>query len=383
MLKKRIVSVILIFILSISYVYGEPEFKINAKSALLMDYNTGKIIYSMNENQKLAPASITKIMTLLLTMEAISTERISLNSNVVISDHASSMGGTQVYLEPGETQKVEDLIKAVAVRSANDAAVALSEHIAGSEEEFVKMMNKKAKELGMENTNFTNASGLPKDNLYTSAYDVALMSRELLRHTKIHDYLTIYMEDMTVGKRKDDIQVMVNTNRLIKEYEGANGIKTGFTNDAGHCVSASAKRQDLQLVAVVMGSPTSAIRFSEAKKLLDYGFANYDSITIGKKGDIITSIPVEKGKEEIVELMLEKDSYILLPKGQKANIEKTPVYPEFINAPIQHGSIIGELIVKIDGKEIERINLVSKSTIEKGGIGTMLKKITSSFLKGR
>lgn len=380
---KRIVSIFLILILSINLVYAEPEFKIDAKAALLMDYNTGKIIYSLNEKEELAPASITKIMTLLLAMEAISNERIKLNDNVIISEHASGMGGTQVYLEPGETQTVENLIKAISIRSANDAAVALAEHIAGTEESFVKMMNDKAKELGMENTHFSNASGLPKENLYTSAYDVALMSRELLRHSKIHDYLSTWMEDLVVGKRKHDIQVMVNTNRLIKDYEGANGIKTGSTSEAGYCVSASAKRQDLQLIAVIMGAPNGRVRFAEAKKLLDYGFANFDSITIGRKGDIIASIPVEKGREESVDIMLEKDSYVLVPKGNKVSVEELPEYPDHLEAPILRGDKVGELVVKADGKEVDKINLIAKSTIEKGSIGTMLRKIIYNYLTGR
>ncbi len=380
MLKKRLVSIILIIVLSFTSIGVYGDIDISAKASLLMDFSSGDIIYAMNEHEKLAPASITKIMTLLLCMEALETEKIKLDDKVFISDHASKMVGTKVYLDAGETQTVENLIKAISVRSANDGAVALAEHIAGSEEAFVKLMNKRSKELGMKNTNFSNASGLPAENHYTTAYDIAIMSRELLKHEKIKGYLSVYMEDLTVGKSKKSVQTMVNTNRLIKEYDGANGIKTGFTNEAKHCISASAKRGSLQLIAVVMGVENSKLRFTEAKRLLDYGFANYESITLGKKGDIVGSIPIEKGKKENLEIILDRDSCILLPKGRKSEIDKKLNYPEFLIAPIVQGSIVGELIIRVDGKEVDKIDLIAKTTIEKSNLGNILKKTWKSFL---
>lgn len=380
MLKKRLVSIILIIVLSFTSIGVYGDIDISAKASLLMDFSSGDIIYAMNEHEKLAPASITKIMTLLLCMEALETEKIKLDDKVFISDHASKMVGTKVYLDAGETQTVENLIKAISVRSANDGAVALAEHIAGSEEAFVKLMNKRSKELGMKNTNFSNASGLPAENHYTTAYDIAIMSRELLKHEKIKGYLSVYMEDLTVGKSKKSVQTMVNTNRLIKEYDGANGIKTGFTNEAKHCISASAKRGSLQLIAVVMGVENSKLRFTEAKRLLDYGFANYESITLGKKGDIVGSIPIEKGKKENLEIILDRDSCILLPKGKKSEIDKKLNYPEFLIAPIVQGSIVGELIIRVDGKEVDKIDLIAKTTIEKSNLGNILKKTWKSFL---
>ena len=379
MLKKRLVSIILIIVLSFTSIGVYGDIDISAKASLLMDFSSGDIIYAMNEHEKLAPASITKIMTLLLCMEALETEKIKLDDKVFISDHASKMVGTKVYLDAGETQTVENLIKAISVRSANDGAVALAEHIAGSEEAFVKLMNKRSRELGMKNTNFSNASGLPAENHYTTAYDIAIMSRELLKHEKIKGYLSVYMEDLTVGKAKS-VQTMVNTNRLIKEYDGANGIKTGFTNEAKHCISASAKRGSLQLIAVVMGVENSKLRFTEAKRLLDYGFANYESITLGKKGDIVGSIPIEKGKKENLEIILDRDSCILLPKGRKSEIDKKLNYPEFLIAPIVQGSIVGELIIRVDGKEVDKIDLIAKTTIEKSNLGNILKKTWKSFL---
>ena len=348
-----------------------------------MEVNTGEIIYKLNEHERLAPASITKIMTMLLGVEALNSGRISLNDKVIISNHASRMGGSQVYLEAGETQTVEDLFRAIAIRSANDASVALAEHIAGSEEIFVKMMNEKAKELGMENTHFANASGLPNENHYVSAYDVAIMSKELLKYPIVNEWLTTYMYDLKVGRNKNSIQTMVNTNRLVKEYEGTTGIKTGSTNEAGFCISASAKRGDLELIAVVLGSKTSQIRFDEAKRMLDYGFANFESINIGKKGDIVATLPVEKGKLYEVDIMLERDSFVLLPKGESGNIEKDVVLPDIIKSPMSAGDVVGELIIRLNGKEIDRVNLVIKSEVEKANLLNILNRTIKSYLKGR
>lgn len=364
-------------------VYAVEDLKVNAKSAILLDASTGAIIYSLNENDRLAPASITKIMTLLLGMEAVEKGRISLEDEVMVSEHASSIKGSTVYLEAGEIQIAEELFKAIAIRSANDAAVALAEHIAGSEDIFVRMMNERAKALGMNNTNFANASGWPNDTHYISAYDVALMSKELLKYNKAQEWLTTYMYDMTVGKKKSSVQTMVNTNRLIKEYEGANGVKTGSTNEAGFCLSASAKRGDLQLIAVVMGSNNSKNRFDEAKRMLDYGFANYESITIGKKGDIVAKLPIEKGKIQEIELMLPRDCNILLPKGSKGNVSKELVLPDYVDAPIEAGEMVGELIVSVDGKEVDKIKLVSKSNIEKANFLNILSRTLKSYLQGR
>lgn len=385
-MKRRLVSIILLLLIIYTIplgVYAEVDLKVNAKSAILMDVNTGAIIYKLNENERLAPASITKVMTLLLGMEALDSGRIKLTDKVMVSEQASKVKGSTVFLQAGETQTVENLFKAIAIRSANDASVALAEHIAGSEEIFVKMMNERAKALGMENTEFHNASGMPNENHYVSAYDVALMSKELLKHERVHEWLTTYMTEMQVGKNKSSTQVMVNTNRLIKEYSGANGVKTGSTNEAGFCLSASAKRGSLQLIAVVMGVNNSKLRFDEAKRMLDYGFANYDSIAIGNKGDIISALPVEKGKIQEIELMLSRDAYVLLPKGEKGNITKEIILPETVNAPILAGDEVGELVVSIDGKEIDRIKLISKTDIKKANLIDMLNRTMKSYLKGR
>ena len=382
-MNKRFVTGILLLIFVFTFtanIFAEKDMNINAKSAILIDYYTGEVIYEKNANEKLPPASISKIMTILLGMEALENEMINLSDEVRISAHAAGMGGSQLWLEEGEIQTVEDLFKAICLRSANDASVALAEHIAGSEETFVKMMNEKAKELGMKNTNFINATGLPHKNHYVSAYDVAKMSQELLKHKKIHDWLTIYMDEMKVGKKKDKIASLVNTNRLIKDYQGATGIKTGSTNEAGFCLSASAKRGNLQLIAVVLGSETSKIRFEESMKLLDYGFANYDSVPIGRKGDVLGKVTVHKGNIEYIEAVLERDSYILLPKGKGGNVEKEILLPEFVESPIQEGEVIGNLVVKIDGNEMDNIKLICKTSVDKANFKEMFKKTVKSFL---
>ncbi len=382
-MKKKCISIFLVMIIILNPLVSFGELNVTSKAALLMDYSTGEVIFSYNEHEKLPPASITKIMTLLLTMEAIENGKLNLDDKVVISEYAASMGGTQVYLEPGETQTVENLIKAVSIRSANDAAVALGEAISGTNEGFIKLMNERAKSLGMNNTHFSNASGLPSENHYTTAYDIALMSRELLKYEGLQKYLTTYMEEIVVGKNKDDTQVMVNTNKLIRDYDGTTGIKTGSTNAAGYCLSASAKRGDLQLIAVILGAQTSAIRFNEAKKLLDYGFANYDSIKIGKKGEVITSVPIEKSKQLSVDLVLERDAFALLPKGNKGNINKEVSCKEFIKSPIQKGEVLGELVILLDGNEIDRVNLVAKNDVESAGFVLLLKRTVQSFLTGK
>lgn len=382
-MKKRLGSLILLLLIVFSStinVLAEEDLNINSKSAVLMDAGSGDIIYALNKDEKLPPASIAKIMTMLLGLEAVESGRISLKDKVVISNHASGMGGSQIYLETGETQVVEELFKAIAIRSANDAAVALGEHIAGSEDIFVKMMNEKAKKLGMENTHFANASGLPNKDHYTTAYDVALMSRELLKHNIASEWLKTYIYDMKVGKDKDKIQTLVNTNKLIKQYQGVTGLKTGSTNEAGYCLSASAQRGNLELISVVMGADNSKIRFNEAKRMLDFGFANYDSLIIGKEGEIVGSVYVEKGNINILDAILEKDSFVLLPKGKKDDIDKKVILEETLNAPIMKGDTIGKMIISINGEKTHEINLVAKENVHKAGLLNMMKKTIKSFL---
>lgn len=377
------ISIILIVVILTVPMFSYGEIGVNSKSALLMDFNTGEVIYSMNENEKLPPASVTKIMTLLLTMEAIESGKLKMDDEVVISEYAAGMGGTQIYLEAGEVQTVESLIRATTIRSANDAAVALGEAITGSNEAFVNLMNDRARELGMTNTKFQNASGLPIDDHYTTAYDIGLMSRNLLKYDVLYPYMTTYMEDLLVGRKKDDTQTMVNTNRLIRDYEGTTGIKTGSTNAAGYCLSASAKRGDLHLIAVIMGAQTSSERFNEAKKLLDYGFANYNSVNLGKKGDLISRLPIEKSDLLSVELVLERDIYALLKKEEQGGIKKEIVMSENISAPIAKGDKLGEIILSLDGNELDRVGLISKNDLKEAGFLLLFKRTITNFISGK
>ena len=262
---------------------------ISSKSAILMDVGTGQILYEKNAHDKLPPASVTKVMTMLLICEALDSGKIKLDDKVQISENAASMGGSQIFLEPGETQDVNTLLKGIAVASANDGCVAMAEYIAGSVESFVDMMNKKAQELGMKDTHFANTNGLPVDNHYTSAHDIALMSRELLKHDIIHKYLTTWMDQVVVGKKQATIG-LANTNKLIKHYNGATGVKTGFTQQAKYCLSASAKRGETHLVAATLGAETSPLRFKDATALLNYGFANYESTKLCAKNDNIATL---------------------------------------------------------------------------------------------
>lgn len=367
--------IILIFTSPISF--GE---EVDYKAAVLMDYNTGDYIFKVNEDMELPPASITKIMTLLLTMEAIESNQLSLEDEIVVSDYASGMGGTQIYLDGGEIQRIEDLIKAVCIRSANDAAVALGEAVAGSNDAFVNLMNERAKQLNMNNTNFVNATGLTANNHYTSANDVSLMTRELLRHEKIIEYLTIYMEDILVGRNKDVVQTMVNTNRLVRNYEGITGVKTGFTNEAGYCLSASANRNGMKLISVILGADNSANRFDKAAELLDYGFASYNSILIDKINSKVGELKVDKGDVDKVDLTLARDSYALIPKTSDYEIEKEIISPSSILAPIKKGHVLGKLNVYIGDKEIDSIDLISEIDVEEANYINLLKKTIKTFI---
>ncbi len=366
--------------LSISNTYAETTpFDINAKSALLIDVGTGTILYEKNIHEQLPPASITKIMTMLLVMEALESNKISLDDQAVVSERASKMGGTQLYLEAGETKTIEELMKGVAIRSANDASVVLSEYIAGTEELFVRQMNDRAKELGMKNTKFINTNGLDTEGHITTAYDVALMSRELLKHKEIHRWLITWMDTVIVGKRQE-AQSLVNTNKLLNTYKGINGIKTGYTSQSLHCISASATRGDSSFISVVMGAPSSSVRFNEASKLLDYGFANYNTVEVAKKDNIIGSIKLNKGKKNQLDVFPKNDLNVLVKKGEEANVEKEIILPEFINTPIAKGDKIGEIIATLDGEQVGRVDIVLKEDAEKASMINILGKMFNRMM---
>ena len=319
---------------------------LKAKSAILMEASTGQILYENNAKEKMAPASVTKIMTMLLVMEAIDAGKISETDTVTCSQHAHSMGGTQIWLEVGERMTVDDLLKATAVNSANDATVALAEAVAGSEDAFVELMNKRAKELGMNDTTFKNATGLDADGHVTTAYDIALMSKELLKHKKIFKYTTIWMDTLRNGETS-----LVNTNKLVRFYEGATGLKTGTTDSAGSCLSATATRNNLSLISVVMGCATSDDRFSSARTMLDYGFSNWAVFTPQKTGEFPDRIRVLKGTKQYVALSYDSLVPSLIPKGREKDVTYKVNIPSDLMAPIENGQVAGTISLYLDGKQ--------------------------------
>ncbi len=334
---------------------------ITSGSAILMDQKTGTILYEYNSHEQLRPASVTKIMTVLLIMEALDNGVITLDDAVPCSEKASSMGGSQIWLDTTETLTVHEMLKAICVVSANDCAMAMAEYIAGSEELFVEQMNKKAKELGMNDTCFKNCHGIDEDGHLTSSYDIALMSRELMtKHPRITEYTTIWMDSLRNGESE-----LVNTNKLIRNYEGATGLKTGSTSIALFNLSATATRNNLSLIAVIMKGETSAIRFSEAQKLLDYGFSNFEYVDCSKKDDVVKTINVDKGTNSTIDAILESNSGCLIPKGKSKTISTNIVLDDTISAPVSSGQKLGEVIYSIDNEEISRVNIVAKQEVKK------------------
>lgn len=337
------------------------------KAGVLMEVSTGKLLQSTNKDEKLKIASVTKVMTLLLIFDALKEEKIKLDDVVTISENASQMGGSQVFLEPMEKQTVNDLIKTIVVASANDSSVAMAELIAGSEDAFVEMMNKKAKELGMKNTKFANATGLDEDdNQYSSANDVAIMSTELLRnHPEIYNYTKIWQDTIIhKTKRGDEEFTLSNTNKFIRHYEGATGLKTGSTSVAKFNLSASANRDGMDLVAVVLGAENPTIRMQGVISMLDFGFSNYQVIEPFKKDEVIAEVPVKKGSEKLVEAKCSGDGKVVVKKGEK-EIEKEVQVVEEVVAPIQKDTKLGEVIFRQNGEVVEKVDLVATKSIEK------------------
>ena len=334
---------------------------LESKAGILMESKTGKVLFEHNSNEQLRPASVTKIMTILLIMESIENGKIKLEDQVPCSDNASKMGGSQIWLDQTETLSVDDMLKAICVVSANDCAVAMAEYIAGSENEFVNMMNKKAKDLGMNNTTFKNCHGIDEDGHLTTANDIALMSRELINnYPEITKYTTIWMDSLREGKSQ-----LVNTNKLVRSYMGITGLKTGSTSLALYNLSATATRNDLSLIAVIMGGPTSQIRFNEASRLLDIGFANYNSKELCKKNVVAKTIDVTKGLVDKVDVVYKDDVVALLKKGEDNNIVTEEIITDKICAPIEKDTKVGEIIYKIGENEIGRTDIITYYNVEK------------------
>ena len=354
---------------------------LTSKSALLMEEDTGTILYEQNSHEALPPASVTKVMTLLLIYEGERDGKFDWTDTVQVSEHAASMGGSQVFLEEGETQTAADMTKSIAIASANDAAVAMAEFLAGSEEAFVQKMNERAKELGMEDTNFVNACGLDTEGHVSSAYDIALMSRELMENfPEIKEYTTTWQDSIVhKTRRREETFGLTNTNKLIQWYDGATGLKTGSTGNALYCLSGTAERDGMGLIAVVMAAPDYKVRFREVMQLLDYGFANYAIEKGREKGYAMGEVPVEKGMTDTVEAVVAEEISVLVPKGKEAQWEiKTELLPA-VSAPVEAGTKVGELVYLRDGEEVGRVELTAGENVEKANMDTMLRRMLAGW----
>ncbi len=330
-----------------------------APSAVLMEASTGKVLFEKNAHEQRPCASITKVMTLLLVMEALDEGRIHLEDMVSASEHASSMGGSDIWLEPGETMSVDDLLKATVIVSANDAAVALAEYVSGSEEAFVQRMNERAAELGMKDTVFKNCNGLDEDGHVTTAYDIALMSRALIQHEKIFDYTQVWMDELRGGKTQ-----LVNTNKLLKSYSGITGLKTGTTGKAGSCMAATAERDRMALVAVVLGCASTEERFSSAASLLDAGFSGWALTAPFLSPDALAPVAVEKGMQSTVAVEADPLTGVVVPKGREGEVVCEAVMEESLTAPVEQGQAVGEVTCVLDGEVLARSQIRAVSSVE-------------------
>lgn len=341
--------------------------KLESGSAILIEQSTGQILYEHNMHEQLRPASVTKIMSILLIMEALDNGQITLETKIPCSQNARSMGGSQIWLNETEQLTVNEMLKAICVVSANDCVMAMAEYLGGSEEGFVAQMNAKAKELGMNDTCFKNCHGIDEDGHVTSSYDIALMSRELLqKHPTITNYTTIYMDSLRDGKSQ-----LVNTNKLVRNYSGCTGLKTGSTSLALYNLSASATRDNLSLIAVIMKAPTTKIRFSEAQKLLDYGFSNYSCKSFGNKGETCSAVCVSKGIEKTVNAVFEDSASVVIKKGDEKNVTQTVTLDNNVAAPISKGQVVGKVTFSMNGQTIATTNLIADSDIPKINLWNM------------
>lgn len=377
-MRKRIIAVLLAAVLC--FLWPAPGVKaiadeeLSAPSAILMEADTGSILYEKASHEVRPCASITKVMTLLLTMEAIDSGKIALTDEVAASAHAASMGGSDIWLKEGEVMSVDDLIKATVVMSANDAAVVLAEHVAGTEDEFVGMMNARAKELGMADTVFKNCNGLDEEGHLTSAHDVAVMSRELIRHEKIFDYTTIWIDEVRGGQTQ-----LVNTNKLIKTYPGITGLKTGTTSAAGSCISATAERGGLKLIAVVLGCPSTKDRFADAAALLDYGFAGW-TVTEPETPELVP-VPVKNGMQTEVEIEAEAALPMLVKKGSESEVTCEVSISELLEAPVEMGQEAGVLTYTLDGEVLQIRKVLTKAAVEKITLPSALTVLLEELLR--
>ncbi len=381
---RRIISILIsaIIVFSMSVIaFAQEETVVgtlSAKAAILMEMSTGKVLMEHNPDEKLSPASITKVMTLLLVFEALDEGKIALEDKVTASQNASSKGGSQIWLKEGEVMTVHELLKATVIASANDACTALGEYVAGDEIAFVSMMNEKAKSLGMTNTCFENCSGLDDTvtNHYSTARDVALMSRELMKHEKIKEYTSIWMDTLRNGETQ-----LVNTNKLIRNYDGATGLKTGTTSKAGYCVTATAERDGMELVAVVLGSDNSKERFEDAKKMLSWGFSNYAIYQPEIDNSLITDVSVLYGKESVTKPVVETPQPILIEKGMQDKITQRVEMCVDVEAPVEKNQTFGKVYFEIDGKKVGECSVLSEKRIERRDTWFIFSLLWATFAK--
>jgi serine-type D-Ala-D-Ala carboxypeptidase (penicillin-binding protein 5/6) len=386
MLKKLSCLILSLGLMAVSLIPSQPvsaeeaetDLAPEAVSAILLDAGTGKVLYEKNSHQPLPPASITKVMTMLLVMEAIDQGKISWSDPVRVSEHAASMGGSQIFLEPGEQMTVHDLFKAMAISSANDAAVALAEYLGGTEERFVKMMNDKAKELGLKNTHFENCNGLPASGHYSSAYDIAVMSRELLSYPKVTNYTGLYEDYLRKNSKKPFW--LVNTNKLVRFYPGMDGLKTGYTSEAKYCLTATAKRNNLRFIAVVMGEPDVKKRNQEVSSMMDHAFNHYTSQRIYNKGDLIAEKRIDKGNPDKIRIEAKQPIDMLIKKGESIRDYQKKWVWEDLKAPVKKGDRLGKLQIVKDGQVVAEWNLISSMEIQKANLWTSVKRSLKEML---
>jgi len=357
------------------------KMKIDAKAAILIDGNSGSVLFAQNDKKHLPPASVTKVMTILLILEGCDSGKISLDDKVTVSERAASMGGSQMYMEPGEQHTVEELLKGVIMVSANDGCVALAEHLCGSVESFVDKMNSRAKELGLENSNFVNTNGLPVENHYSCAYDIAMISKELMSREYAHDWFTAWQEDIEVGKegRKSKF-TLSNTNKLIRNYNGAIGVKTGFTQDAGYCLSGAAQKDGTRMIAVVLGCKTSDIRFKEITRLLDYGFANYTTVKIADVGDQIKKVKTNKTNEKNLYAVPDKNIGITVKKGMEKQIKIETIIDKKEYSNINKGDKIGTMKIYQNKKMVAEHILVADRNVEPASYMTIYIRMIKNLI---
>ncbi|HLR51870.1 MAG TPA: D-alanyl-D-alanine carboxypeptidase family protein [Candidatus Avamphibacillus sp.] len=381
-----LLSIVLLIFVPNTYVFGEEsknevkDLAQAAKSAILMEQDTGKLLFDKNANEKLPPASMTKIMTLLLIMEELDKGSFTLDEKVHVSENAASMGGSQVFLEAGEEITIEDLVKSIAVASGNDASVAMAEKVAGSEEAFVKKMNEKVKELGLENTKFQNSSGLPAKEHYSTAHDMAVIAKELLKYEEVTKYTSIYEDYLRKGEENEFW--LVNTNKLVKFYSGVDGLKTGFTNEAKYCLTATAKRENMRVITVVMGADSPKERNKAITEMLDYAFNHYETEKLYEKGDSITNLEFLKAKNQISDVVTSQSVSVLFKKGESIDAVDTSYHiNKDIELPIEKGTQVGVLTVKNNDEILSETPLVVNEDIDKASYFKLLKRSMQKISK--